>query len=420
LALSFMLAGCAASVPDGTSFPPPPLKPDGTRMTEKEAFSEGLAVMASADAGLWDESTCAKAVMLFDAAQNDPQIATSAALNAAATLERCNEEDRARQRYGQLLAGNPRLSGARVRLALQDLRKSGDADRAISELQRAVLDSDYRDVSALVALARAQLARQGKTADNDGPDDETRAKKNLQRALAVEDSYMPAFEGLATYYVAKARAADKPDRHALELAALVVSQALRKGPRHAPLHNVAGIVAVLESDLTRAARSFEEARRLDPKLFEAHSNLGALNLSTRGFAKAEEAYRKAIALRPDDYDAHVGLALALRGQVDREDPGARLEEAKSEILRAKALAPGRPEAYFNHALLIERFDARGGGKASIAALEQARSLLVEFVTRAEKNPRFAAEVADVKTGRIAEIEAKIDFEKGEQKKPSSD
>ncbi len=80
--------------------------------------------------------------------------------------------------------------------------------------------------------------------------------------------------------------------------ALVCSQAMRKNPRYAPIHNTAGLVDMELGNLSRAAAEFEEARRLDPRFVEAHLNYAAVNLGFRGYAQAEEAYRKVLAIQP--------------------------------------------------------------------------------------------------------------------------
>ena len=102
---------------------------------------------------------------------------------------------------------------------------------------------------------------------------------------------MPALNQLAIYYldVSKRGAAGKKiDRQALELAALVCSQAIRKEPRYAPVHNTAGLVEAELGNLSRAVSEFNEARRLDPSFFEAHMNSAAVNLRFRGFKNGSD------------------------------------------------------------------------------------------------------------------------------------
>ena len=101
----------------------------------------------------------------------------------------------------------------------------------------------------------------------------------------------------------------------LDLAALVASQAMRKNPKYAAIHNTSGLIQVELRNFNGAVKSFAAARQLDPDFFEAQMNYAALNLSFRGFEEAEKAYREALRLKPKEYEAHLGLALAIRGQI---------------------------------------------------------------------------------------------------------
>ena len=173
-------------------------------------------------------------------------------------------------------------------------------------MKRAVADSKFQNVEALVNQARLEMKRGNNTADSDGSNDYERAKKNLQRALAVEDAYMPAFNQLALYYfqLAKKRAGalkgssksskgrqiithaatqKRADVQQLELAALVCSQAIRKNQNYAPIHNTAGLIQNELGQVNGAVQEFAAAAKLDPKFFEAQMNFAAVNLGFRGF-----------------------------------------------------------------------------------------------------------------------------------------
>ena len=205
-------------------------------------------------------------------------------------------------------------------------------------MQQAVTDAQFQNVQALVNLAMFQMKRDGASGQQDCKDDMECAKKNLQRALAIDDAFMPAFNQLALYYfqLAKKRAGavkstgkgsrgrqvvtnasvgKRADVQQLELAALVCSQAIRKNPNYAPIHNTAGLIQNELGQVNGAVGEFATAAKLDPKFFEAQMNFAAVNLGFRGFEQAEAAYTKALAMRPNDYDAHLGLALALRGPI---------------------------------------------------------------------------------------------------------
>ena len=49
------------------------------------------------------------------------------------------------------------------------------------------------------------MERGSDQADSDSKNDLERAQRNLQRALAIDDGYMPAFNQLANYYLEQAK-----------------------------------------------------------------------------------------------------------------------------------------------------------------------------------------------------------------------
>jgi tetratricopeptide (TPR) repeat protein len=180
----------------------------------------------------------------------------------------------------------------------------------------------------------------------------------------------------------------------LDMAALIASQGIRKNPRYAPLHNTAGLVQVELRDYNGAIQSFKRARELDPGFFEAHMNYGSVNLGIRGFGEAEQAYRAALKLEPKSYEAHLGLALALRGQVGPDGDDTLVQQAESQLRQARKLAPQRPEAYYNAAILAEEFRAKGGtDREAVKGLEAAYCLYGDYVDRAAKGESEATQRA---------------------------
>lgn len=457
LSLGLAAIGCGGGASGGTAggkVPGQPVDAHGQAVSAAAStyYKQGLAELERLDrSNGWNEQTCAATSKLFlDAAdEQGDKFFAPAYFNAAAVFHRCGNRAEARKYYGLVLEKDAKFHQARVPLALFDFADSNETalDKALAEMNRAVNDSEFQNVEALVHTARLQMRRNSSTSDQDGPNDFERAKKNLQRALAVDDGYMPAFNQLAIYYLEAAKkkagqsgskvtrgaARSKVDTQALDLALLVSSQAVQKNPGYGPIYNTLGLTYVEMGDLNRAVESFNRARKLDPSFFEAHMNAASVNLQFRGFAQAEEAYRAALKVKPNDYDAHLGLALAVRGSIDDSNFDARLKEAESWIEKAKALDPNRPEAYFNHAILTQGFKAKSGGTGSNAALEAAKGLFQQFVAKAQGKPEFADAIEDVKAvptksdsqcigpkakgdkackkGRIKEIDEIIEFNK---------
>jgi tetratricopeptide (TPR) repeat protein len=393
-------------------------------------FKAGLDSMVAHDkANDWSEATCNSTAQSFlDAAkeQGDKTFA-EAIYNAGISYQRCKKHTEAKAQFSQALQKNPKFHQARVQMALYNFADSGEkaVDPAITDLQQAVRDAEFKNVEALVNLAMMMMRRGSTTSDSDGANDFERAKKTVQRALAVDDGFMPAFNQLAIYYLetAKQKAGrankrvatnagkeKKVDTQALELAALVCSQAIRKNPNYAPVHNTAGMIQVELSNLNTAVSEFNTARRLDPTFFEAQMNFAAVNLQFRGFQQAEEAYRAALKMKPNDYDAHLGLALALRGQIDDSNFDKMVAAAGTELEAAKKLAPERAETYYNEAILTQEYKAKSGGKGAEAALLAAKGLFGQFVAKAGSAKEFDDAVKRSKE-RMGEIDQIIEFNK---------
>ncbi|MEZ4376002.1 MAG: hypothetical protein R3B07_34670 [Polyangiaceae bacterium] len=298
--------------------------------------------------------------------------------------------------------------------------------------EQIIRDAKFQNVEALVSVAALQMERGNDVKNADGANDLERAKLNIQRALAIDDSFMPAFNQLSLYYLELAkRDAEKKDKKSakgkkrgglvvasdqglevnkqqLDLAALVAAQAIRKNPKYAPIHNTAGLIQVQLKELQRCVQSFKRARSLDPKFFEAHMNYAAVNLGFRGFGEAEQAYREALKLQPNTYEAHLGLALALRGQINDANYDKNIAEAQKELDAARKLEPNRPETYYNEAILTQEYKAKGDEKNSIPMLKKAASIYDTFVAKAGADAAFAPAVKIAKD-RSTDITDTIKF-----------
>ncbi len=142
------------------------------------------------------------------------------------------------------------------------------------------------------------MERGGDESDEDGKNDLERAQKNLQRALAVDDSYMPAFNQLAVYYLEQAKAkagagktksrrgkrglevsgcqeGRRRRRSMLDLAALVASQAQRKNPNYAPIHNTIGLIQVELQQLQQRREELRSRSSARPEVLRSAHELRA-------------------------------------------------------------------------------------------------------------------------------------------------
>lgn len=419
--------GVEVKTPDGKN---PGGKPVISAAAEK-GFNAAIETFVAHDkANDWNDANCADVAKRFEAAAAEEKAGklAEATFNAGLAYQRCGNEKEARARFQKALTDNPKFHYARAQLALYDYKPNSNEDATIASLQQAVLDSQFENVPALVNLAMIQMARDSATGDKDCKDDFDCAKKNLQRALAKDDAYMPAFNQLALYYfqLAKKRAGavkgkgkrqmatnaamgKRADVQQLELAALVCSQAIRKNPSYAPIHNTAGLIQNELGLVNSAVGEFATAAKLDPRLFEAQMNFAAVNLSFRGFEQAEGAYRNALTMRPNDYDAHLGLALALRGRIDDSNYDKQVAAVQAELDAAKKIDPNRADAYYNEGILTQEYKAKGLEQAKqIATLEQAQSILRTFTEKASGKPEYDGAVKRSKE-RIEDMDVMKDF-----------
>lgn len=386
----------------------------------------------------WSDESCKSVAGQFESVGKNAQ----AIFNAGLAYQRCNDDKNAKAKFDQALAADSAFHHARAQIALYQYKADGNEDAAIGALQQAVTDAQFQNVPALVNLAMVQMARDSAQGGQGCKDDMDCAKLNLQRALAIDDAYMPAFNQLALYYfqLAKKRAGavkgssksskgrqvvtnaahqKRADQQQLELAALVCSQAIRKNPSYAPIHNTAGLIQNELGQVNGAVSEFAMAAKLDPKFFEAQMNFAAVNLGFRGFEQAQAAYKKALAMRPNDYDAHLGLALAIRGPITGAETNydQLVAAAQGELDAAKKIDPNRPDAYYNEGILTQEFKAKAGGakEQTIAELENAKKIFQTFLEKASGKPEYDGAVKRVKgdgakdLGRIGDIDDTIAF-----------
>jgi tetratricopeptide (TPR) repeat protein len=415
-----------------------------TTVVERKAldrFNQALDAFNAHDkANDWSDPSCAESAKQFEGAAsvNAGGKFPEAMYDAGLSYQRCGDDKEAKAHFQQALSDDPKFHYARAQLALYQFKADGNADAAISALEQAVTDANFQNVPALVDLAMFQMQRDSEQVganchakaggkDVDLPDFDC-AKLNLQRALAIDDGYMPAFNQLALYYFGSAKKKASPGRkfgrtiatnaalarrgdvQELELAALVCSQAVRKNENYAPIRNTSGLILNELGQVNSAVKEFQAAAQLDPKFFEAQMNLAAINLSFRGFDKAEGAYRKALEMHPNDYDAHLGLALALRGQIDDSNYDRQVAAVQAELDACKKIDGGRPDAYFNEGILTQEYKAKGAGGTdkAIGVYQQAKQVFQAFMDKASGKSEYDGAVKKAKE-RLQDIDDTITF-----------
>ncbi len=404
----------------------------------QKQFSAALDTLNAHDkANDWNDQTCADTAHQFESAASANGKFPEATYDAGLAYQRCGNDKDAKARFQQALTDDAKFHFARAQLALYQFKADGNVDTAISSLEQAVNDANFQNVPALVDLAMFQMQRDSDTVganchskaggkDVDLADFEC-AKLNLQRALAIDDGYMPAFNQLALYYFGSAKKkaggkrfgrtiatsaaiAKRGDVQQLELASLVCSQAVRKSASYAPIHNTSGLILNELGQVNTAVKEFQAAASLDPHFFEAQMNLAAINLSFRGFDKAEAAYRKALEMHPNDYDAHLGLALALRGQIDDSNYDKQVTAVQAELDSCKKIDGARPDAYFNEGILTQEYKAKGASDVAkaVGIYQQAKTVFQTFMEKADGKSDYDGAVKKTKE-RMQDIDDTVTF-----------
>jgi tetratricopeptide (TPR) repeat protein len=432
-ALALLAAACGNKEPE-TPVNVVATKPVAAVVTQAaiEKFNSALDSFNAHDkAADWNDAACADSAAQFAAAasaQPGGKLA-AASYNAGLSYQRCGNDKEAKARFQQALALDSGDTYSRAELTLYQYKADSNEDAAIATMQQIVLDAKFQNVPALTSLAMFQMQRDSATAGAQCKDDMDCAKQNLQRALAIDDGYMPAFNELALLYfqLAKKRAgsvklkggrtlatnasiAKRADVQQLELAGLVCSQAIRKNPSYAPIHNTAGLIQNELGQINGAVGEFKEAAKLDPRFFEAQMNYAFVNLSFRGFEQAQGAFQKALQMRPQDYDAHLGLALALRGLITDVNYEAQVTAVQAEIDSCKKIDGQRADAYYNEGILTMEYKAKSGGdkNATIKSLTDAKGIFGQFVEKASGKPEYDGAVKRSKE-RMQDIDDTIQF-----------
>jgi tetratricopeptide (TPR) repeat protein len=314
------------------------------------------------------------------------------------THERCGHADQAQTFYRQALQMNERFCGARVAAGLEHYR-AGREPQARAEFERSIRD-DTTCTEGYVNLAIMQR-RAG---------DEAASLQNLRRALAIDASYLPAFNQMALLYYEQAIRSSGParvaggtaqvsgsataapaagdsgersDRQMLDLAEVVCRQAQLIDGNYAPIYNTWGLINVRQGNIIAGLAKFERAFNMDPTMFEAYMNFGELTLSFRGYEDAARAFERATQLQATNYDAWLGLGAAQRGM--NNDQGAQQSYERAQQLDAQ-----RPESYFNLGLLFQ--DYRDGTEPTLL---QAQGFYEQFVQRAGSNAAYGSAVENV-------------------------
>jgi TolB-like protein/tetratricopeptide (TPR) repeat protein len=180
-----------------------------------------------------------------------------------------------------------------------------------------------------------------------------RSAEMFQRAIELDDSYSPAFAGLATVHATLFEwfGSKQEDIGAAEHAS---QRALELSPDLAEAHVARGFTLSLSQRYDEASQEFDEAIRLAPNLFDAYYYYARSSFAQGNAARAAELFEKAGEARREDFQSPMLRALPLRKLGRNEE--ARLA-AREGIRRAERI------------LMLNPFDVRALSVGACALLD---------------------------------------------------
>jgi TolB-like protein/Tfp pilus assembly protein PilF len=234
-------------------------------------------------------------------------------------------------RVAHLLEGSVRKSGARVKITVQLIRAS-DGYHQWSETYDRTLDDIFavqeEIAAAVVAQMKITLLGSAPRVQKTSPEAyalflQARQLARLytrrgieesialnQRALAIDPSYAPAWNGLAANYIEQADVGHGPRTpdEAFRLAREAIDKALKIDPEYAEAYVSLGVIArAYDNDSAATAGHIERALALDPVNLRALSEGAYLLLNLGRPDDAIEAYEDVVARDPLDARAHGNL-----------------------------------------------------------------------------------------------------------------
>ena len=291
--------------------------------------------------------------------------------NLAALALRCGRTEEARLQLAALLDKHPKHHHARVQLALLEVARDGDLDKAIAQMDRAIQDAEFRNVHALLSRAVLQLHRNNNIPSRHANNDQQRGHLDLLRATAVDDR-VPEARALLIRQLSQSDPT-------VELAVELGKATLADFPRSAVVRHAVGLAYLKQGSLTAAASRFREAADLG--LLQARMDLGSVLLMQGSYGLARAVFEAVLEHDANHYDVLLGLGYALRGQ----GGATRLDAANKHLERAVELAPSRSEAHYNLGVLWHE------RAKDDAVLHQAKHHLEAFIALPARDTTAEAE-----------------------------
>lgn len=320
----------------------------------------------------------AAAVAFAAALAADPK-AYEAAYNLAVVADREGKTNIALQHYHKALDLQPDYERAVEGIVRIHLR-NGSASAALAEAEP--IARTWERNLYLQAILAEVLVAVGRLDD---------AEKAARRALQRDERFVPAMVALAKASLARGRG---------ELAASILEQASAIDANDPEIQFLQGLAFRQQGRLLDALNAFRKAVELRPEYAEARMALGVQYLAAGNYAEALAQLEVTVHLVPTLVAAHLNLGDAYRAQKE-------WKKAKAEFDNALRMQDPLPEAHFNLGLMYMSAGGNFPQMDTLAALERAT---LEFSTyREQMGSRLPRD--DASAGYIADLQRQIEREK---------
>jgi TolB-like protein/Flp pilus assembly protein TadD len=168
--------------------------------------------------------------------------------------------------------------------------------------------------------------------------DLARCREMFERAIEVDPGYAPAWAGLSTVHSMAYEWWGSSDED-LERAERTSEKALELAPNLADGHVARGFALALRSRYADAAREFDEAIRINPRLFDAYYFYARACFADGRIERSAELFRKAAELRQEDFQSPILLGQSLRMLGRTEEARQANREGIARAERALELNP---------------------------------------------------------------------------------
>jgi len=183
--------------------------------------------------------------------------------------------------------------------------------------------------------------------------DMDQSRQMFERAIALDESYAPAWAGLATVHALLFEWWGGREED-LQLAVRASHKAMELAPDLADAHVARGLALSLHRRYEEAQTHFEAAVRINPHLFDAYYYYGRSAFAQGKVERSAELFRKASEVRQEDFQSStlLGQSLTMLGRMDEAIAARREGVVRAERILALNPRDGRALALGSQALYV--------------------------------------------------------------------